>query len=161
MGFAFPNFYLGASLVVSGIIMLIFSHFMSKKTIKGIRILEKILGFKEFLKVTEKERLKFHNPPSMVPELFEKFLAYAMVLGVEKEWAENFRDIYKQAPSWYEGYGPQTWSSIYLASSMSTFSNRASTVFASQPKSTAAGGGSGFSGGGSGGGGGGGGGGSW
>jgi uncharacterized membrane protein len=161
LGAVFASFLLGFSLFVSAVIMIVFSFFMTKKTKKGVRTLEKILGFKDFLRVTEKERLKFHNPPDMVPDLFERFLPYAIVLGVENEWAENFAAIYKQQPDWYEGHEPTTWSAAALASSVSTFSSRSSAVMVSAPSSTAAGGGSGFSGGGAGGGGGGGGGGSW
>lgn len=161
LGFVTLNFYLGISLLISSIIMFVFSMFMSKRTIKGVRTLEKILGFKEFLTVTEKERLKFHNPPDMVPELFEKFLPYAMALGVETEWAKNFEDIYKKQPDWYESHTPGVFTSVMLANSLSSFSAGASSVMVSQPASTASGGGSGFSGGGSGGGFGGGGGGSW
>lgn len=161
LGFVSLNFFLGVSLLVSAIIMFVFSMFMSKRTVKGVRTLEKILGFKEFLKVTEKERLKFHNPPEMVPELFEKFLPYAMALGVETEWAKNFEDIYKQQPNWYESHTPGVFTPMLLANSLSSFSAGASSVMVSQPASTASGSGSGFSGGGSGGGFGGGGGGSW
>jgi uncharacterized membrane protein len=152
---------LGAAIFISGIIMFIFSMFMAQKTVKGTKTLEKILGFKEFLQVTEKERLKFHNPPKMVPEVFEKFLPYAMVLGVENKWADNFKNIYNQEPSWYEGYSNHTFSAVLLANSLHNFSSSSQSVFVSQPHSSASGGGSGFSGGGSGGGFGGGGGGSW
>lgn len=160
LGSFFSNFYLGAALLVSGFIMIIFSMFMSQKTIKGAKTLEKIKGFKEFLKVTEKERLKFHNPPDMIPELFEKYLPYAMVLGVENKWAQNFKNIYEKSPDWYEGYNTNTWTALALVNSLSSFSTNSQSVMASAP-SSASGGGSGFSGGGAGGGFGGGGGGSW
>ncbi|NQV13213.1 MAG: DUF2207 domain-containing protein [Parcubacteria group bacterium] len=160
LGGVAANFFLGVSLFVSGVIMIVFSIFMPKRTKKGVETLRRIEGFKDFLRVTEKERLKFHNPPKMIPEMFEKFLPYAMVLGVEGKWAKNFENIYKQQPDWYEGYGGRSFSPMYLASSMSSFSSRSTSVMTSQP-SSASSGGSGFSGGGSGGGGGGGGGGSW
>jgi len=152
------NFYLGVAVFLSGIIMLVFAMFMPQKTVKGAQILEKIQGFKQFMNVTEKERLKFHNPPDMMPELFEKYLPYAMALGVENKWAENFKDIYNQVPAWYEGYSTTgAWSAIALTNSLNSFSANSQTTMASAPS----GDGSGFSGGGSGGGGGGGGGGSW
>lgn len=160
LGPIFVSFMLGASLFASAMIMIIFSIFMSKKTKQGTEILRKILGFKEFLKVTEKERLKFHNPPEMVPEVFEKYLPYAMVLGVENKWAQNFEKIYTEQPDWYEGHQVGVWNAMYLANSLSTFSSYSSTVMGAAPSSSSSGG-SGFSGGGSGGGGGGGGGGSW
>jgi hypothetical protein len=107
---------------------------------------EEIEGFKLFLSVTEKERLKFHNAPVKKPELFEKFLPYAMVLKVEKEWAKQFEGIYTKPPSWYQGNW-NTFSVGYLASSLNSFSSSASSTIATSPASS-----SGFSGGSSGGG---------
>ncbi len=149
--------YLGFSLVLSSPIVIIFSFFMPQRTKKGAVLMEKILGFKDFLSVTEKDRLKFFNPPTKTPELFEKFLSYAMVLGVEKEWANQFVDIYKEPPQWYSDPSMTTFSTSSFTNSVAGFSSSASGAMASAPS-----GGSGFGGGGgSGGGGGGGGGGSW
>ena len=39
------------------------------------------------------------------PEMFEKFLPFAMALGVEDNWAKAFEGIYKEPPSWYSGPG--------------------------------------------------------
>jgi hypothetical protein len=35
------------------------------------------------------------------PELFEKYLPYAMALGVESGWAQAFGGIAVAAPQWY------------------------------------------------------------
>jgi len=149
-----------ASGIVSGIIILIFGWLMPAVTKKGAELKESILGFKDFLSVTETDRLKFHNAPEKNPEMFEKFLPYAMVLRVENEWAKQFEGIYNQQPGWYEDSSGRVFNAIILSSIISDFSSSAMTMMSSQP-SSAAGGGSGFSGGGSGGGFGGGGGGSW
>lgn len=146
--------------IVSGIIILIFGWLMPAVTKKGAELKENILGFKDFLSVTETDRLKFHNAPEKNPQMFEKFLSYAMVLGVEKEWAKQFEGIYNQQPDWYEDSSGRAFNAIILSSMISDFSNTAGAAMASQP-SSASGGGSGFSGGGGGGGFGGGGGGSW
>ena len=37
------------------------------------------------------------------PEMFEKFLPYAMAFGVEEKWANAFEDIYREPPQWYVG----------------------------------------------------------
>ena len=80
-----------------------------------------------------------------------------MVFGVVDQWAKNFKDIYTDPPSWYQG-NFHTFSAIVLANELSSFSSSASSSY-SPP---AASGSSGFGGGGSSGGGfGGGGGGSW
>ena len=91
-------------------------------------------------------------------DLFEKLLPYAVVFGVEREWAKEFADIYKSAPDWYSG-NINSFSAIYLASSLGgSFQNNMTTSFAapSNSGSSGFGGGGGFSGGGGGGGGGGG-----
>jgi uncharacterized membrane protein len=149
-----------ASGVVSGIIILIFGYLMPAVTKKGAELKENILGFKDFLSVTETDRLKFHNAPEKNPQMFEKFLPYAMVLGVENEWAKQFEGIYNQQPNWYEDSSGRMFNALILSSMVSDFNSSATTTMASQP-SSASGGGSGFSGGGGGGGFGGGGGGSW
>jgi len=146
--------------IISGVIILVFGWLMPAVTKKGAELKENILGFKDFLFVTETDRLKFHNAPEKSPEMFEKFLPYAMVLEVEKEWAKQFEGIYNQQPEWYEDSSGRMFNAIILSSMVSDFSNSATTAMASQP-SSASGGGSGFSGGGGGGGFGGGGGGSW
>lgn len=69
---------------------------MSQKTQKGVLAKEYILGLKEYLRVAEKDCLHFHNAPDKDSERFEKFLPYAMVLDVENEWADQFKDIYKE-----------------------------------------------------------------
>jgi uncharacterized membrane protein len=149
-----------ASLVISGFIIFAFGIIMPAPTKKGALAKEYILGLKEYLQVAEKDRIKFHNAPEKNPEHFEKLLPYAMVLGVEKEWAEQFKDIYLQNPSWYNDPSGANFNSLILVNSLSSFSTSANSTLASMP-SSASGGGSGFSGGGSGGGFGGGGGGSW
>ncbi|MDD5341133.1 MAG: DUF2207 domain-containing protein [Patescibacteria group bacterium] len=146
--------------IISIIIVEIFAFRMPRKTLKGVLTKEKILGLKEFLMVTEKDRIKFHNAPEKSPELFEKFLPYAMVLGVETQWAKQFESIYKTPPSWYQGTEGANFNSILFVSSLHNFQAQTNSALFTAP-SSAAGGASGFSGGGSGGGFGGGGGGSW
>ncbi|MBI2426574.1 MAG: DUF2207 domain-containing protein [Candidatus Kerfeldbacteria bacterium] len=150
-----------ASVAVSGIIIFLFGFAMPAKTAKGVRAREHILGLKEYLTVAEKDRLKFHNAPEKNPKHFEALLPFAMVLGVETEWAKQFEGMYTTPPSWYHDSSGRVFSSLYLASALSDFESRTGSVLSSHP-SSAAGGGSGLGGGGfSGGGFGGGGGGSW
>ncbi|MFA5926420.1 MAG: DUF2207 domain-containing protein [Parcubacteria group bacterium] len=146
--------------IASTAVAVIFGWLMPAVTKKGAELKENILGFKDFLSVTETDRLKFHNAPEKNPQMFEKLLPYAMVLGVEKEWAKQFEGIYKEQPDWYQDSSGRAFNAILLGSMLSDFSSSAVGAMASQP-SSAAGGGSGFSGGGGGGGFGGGGGGSW
>jgi len=84
------------------------------------------------------------------PEMFEKFLPYAMALGVEKNWSHAFANIYTQPPQWYRGgsFGPQFYAYGFV-NNLNAMSSQAGTVFTSAPRSS---GGSGFGGGGGGGG---------
>ncbi len=104
----------------------------------------------------EKDRIIFHNAPDKTPELFEKLLPVAMVMGVEKEWAKKFEDIYVIPPQWYAGGTFNHFSSSDFSHALGGFSSASSASFVSPRQSGSGGfGGGGFSGGGGGGGGGG------
>ncbi|MFB6181560.1 MAG: DUF2207 domain-containing protein [Candidatus Magasanikbacteria bacterium] len=108
------------SAFVSSFIIGIFGYFMTPKSKQGTILEEKILGFKEYLSVAEKERLEFHNAPEKNPETFEKFLPYAIAFEVEDQWAQEFDDMYDKKPKWYHGPA-KTYSATSLADDMSSF----------------------------------------
>ncbi len=139
--------------IVSGIVLVIFAQFMPARTEAGTRTLEHVLGFEEFLRRVESENLK--RVIVGHPELFDKYLPYAMAFGVERQFARAFEGIYTQAPQWYVGPSMMNFNVGHFSSSMSHLSTVAATTMASTPRSSS---GSGFGGGGSSGGGGGGGG---
>jgi len=158
----FQNVIAGVSTIIAGVVAMIFSRAMPRKTKHGAEVNKQILGFKWFLSITEKERLKFHNAPAKSPKEFEEFLPYAMVLGVEKEWADQFKDIYVTPPDWYEGRAGTAFGALYMVGVLNSMSTEFNSVAASRPGGGGGAGSSGFGGGGfSGGGFGGGGGGSW
>jgi uncharacterized membrane protein YgcG len=134
--------------VVSLVTLGIFAQIMPARTVAGARAREGALGFKEFLSRVEEDRFK-----RMItsPELFEKFLPYAMAFGVEDNWANAFKDIYREPPQWYTGTG--RFDSVSFGHTISDMSSAAASSMASSPSSSGSGGG-GSSGGGSGGGGG-------
>jgi uncharacterized membrane protein YgcG len=138
--------------VASALIILIVGHNMPARTVAGTRALEKVLGFGEFLDRVEKDRFE---RVVKTPEMFERFLPFAMAFGVEKKWARAFRDIYTTPPSWYSGPNAAAFNVSHFSSSLSNMSARTASAMSSSPRSSS---GSGFSGGSSGGGGGGGGG---
>lgn len=146
------NIVLLVSLLLSAVLVMVFSPFMSKRTDKGVAAKEHILGLKIYLTVAEKDRINFHNAPEKNPATFEKFLPFAMALGVETEWAKQFKDLALTDPSWYSSGGTAHFSALALTSSLSDFSAFASSNLAVSQSSS---GGGGFSGGGGGGGGGG------
>ena len=125
---------------------------MPKRTKKGVLTKEYILGLKQYLSVAEKDRLNFHNAPEKNPQHFEALLPYAMVLGVEKQWAKQFEGIYIDTSAWCTGFYIGSFSSRDFTNSLNSFGSQAKSTFAT-PSSGAGGGG--FAGGGGGGGGGG------
>ena len=149
-------------LLVSAVIWFLFARVMTAKTIKGARTRIEVLGFQEFMNRVDGERLKL-----MPPTTFEKFLPYAMALGVEHHWAQAFAGIVKDPPQWYVGPGGYVggFNPIFFSSSMHSMLTDMHQVFVSAPRASSSGsgfgsggfggGGGGFSGGGFGGGGGG------
>lgn len=113
------------------------------------------LSLKRFL-ISQERKLAFQAKNQM---MFEKLLPYAIAFGVEKIWAERFKDISLKNPDWYEGHGASSFNSMILVNSLSH--SYTGIARAATPTSSSSGFSSGFSGGSSGGGGGGGGGGSW
>jgi len=141
--------------IFTGGIICIFGCFMPARTMQGAKTLEKVLGFEDFLGRVEEDRFE---RIVKTPEMFEKFLPYAMALGVEKKWVRAFADIYRQPPSWYRGPYGTGFQPIYFVNDLDVMSHQAGTAMASSPRSSGGSGfgGGGFSGGGGGGGGGGG-----
>ena len=87
---------------------------------------------------------------SQTPATFEKYLPFAMALGVEKKWVGAFEGIFTQPPSWYQAPPGSVFHPIAFGHSLDAMSARAGQVMASAPRSA---GSSGFGGGGSSGGG--------
>ncbi|MCK9393514.1 MAG: DUF2207 domain-containing protein [Candidatus Paceibacterota bacterium] len=143
------------AIIIAGIVVIVFGLIMPRKTIKGVITKEYMLGLKKYISVAEAERIKFHNAPEKNPKHFEELLPYAIMFGLEKEWAKKFEGL-NYNPSWYAGENYSTFNAAVFASSINNINNSVSSAI-----STAGSGGSGFSGGGAGGGFGGGGGGSW
>ncbi len=143
---------------------ILFYHLLKAPTLLGRRLLDRIEGFKMFLAATEGDRLQRMFPAGRTPELFEKFLPYALALGVEQRWTEQFADVLAAAaqpgargyqPGWYAG---PSWDSARIggfAGSLGSSLSAAVSSSSTAPGSRSGGGGGGSSGGGGGGGGGG------
>src|SRR5579871_3330292 len=144
------------ALAIAGIIVFLFGRQMTAKTLAGARTKVAVLGFQEFMNRVDADRLK-----RMPPDTFEKFLPYAMALGVEHRWAQAFAGLITQPPTWYSGYDGGAFNPIFFTNSMHSMANDVHNTFVSAPRSDSTssgfgggGGGGGFSGGGFGGGGG-------
>jgi uncharacterized membrane protein len=125
--------------VVTLILTIVLVSLLSRRlTPKGYEALRYLSGFKEYLSVAEKDRIDFHNAPERNPEQFLAFLPYAIAFGVEKKWAEAFKDITIPTPSWYDG-GSAGFMAADLSSSLGGFS---SALASSAGGSASSGGGS-------------------
>jgi len=147
-----PVPFIVAGVLVAAIVIG-FGFIMPARSVAGARTLEAVLGFEEFLRRVEGEQ--YRRVIVGHPELFDRFLPFAMAFGVEKKWARAFEGIYTSTPTWYAGPAVTHFSVGRLSNSLAGFSAKAGTTLASSPRSSS---GSGFGGGGSSGGGGGGGG---
>jgi uncharacterized membrane protein len=146
---------IGSGIIALGVVIIL-GRLLTATSLKGARTRVQILGFQEFMNRVDADRLK-----RMPPDTFEKYLPYAMALGVEHRWAKAFEGIIQNPPSWYQGYGPSpSFSTFYFVNSLGSMAQTASSTFVSAPRASSSssgwgggGGGGGFSGGGFGGGG--------
>lgn len=157
----YENKWMGIAIVASAIPVIIFGLLMSKKTPKGTALYRKLLGFKEFIKSVEKDRLQEFLKQDQF--YFDKVLPYAIVFDVADKWKDKLKGLEVPPPSWYHGsYMGSNFNTYLFMNSLDNSMKTMTSTFYSAPNSSGSSGGS-FSGGGgfSGGGFGGGGGGSW
>jgi uncharacterized membrane protein len=135
------------SILIAALIIWLFGRQMTCKTLKGARTRVAILGFEEFMNRVDADRIK-----RMPPDTFEKFLPFAMALGVEHHWAQAFAGIVRNPPNWYVSPNGGMFNPILFSNTMHSMSYDMNQVFVSTPRASAGGsgwsGGGGFSGGG-------------
>ena len=147
--------------VVLGLLNVIFYQLLRAPTEMGQKLLDQIEGFRLYLSTAEEERLKVLHPPEKTPELFERYLPYALALDCENAWNAKFAAVLAAAaaagaaaPAWYAGrswdFGRSGGFTDSLGRSLAASAAAASTA----PGRSSGSGGGGFSGGGGGGGGG-------
>jgi len=105
---------------LTGLIFSGFGWFMPARTVSGVRALAKVRGFQDFLAKVEKDRIE---RLAQTPELFEKYLPFAMALGVESRWAQAFGGIAVPAPRWYGKQGGDFFP-VNIANELSAMSNQ-------------------------------------
>lgn len=142
----------------------VFMYLMPAPTALGQTTRAEIEGLRLYMETAEKLQLNAvtpgsDQPPPMTVERYEKFLPYAVALGVEAPWTKHFEHVLPTeaaayAPGWYAGNFVSGHSLSNVSSSL--ISHIDSGVASSMPQSSGSSGsgGGGFSGGGGGGGGG-------
>lgn len=76
--------------------------FFAFRTPEYSKTLGHILGFKQFIEFTERDKIEFMLKED--PELYYNILPYAQVLGVTDVWTEKFKGLNMDPPS-YASYG--------------------------------------------------------
>ncbi len=128
-------------------------------TREGRQVLDRIAGFRQYLSIAERERLDRMTAPRDTPELFERYLPYAIALGVENRWADRFSGVLAAASvaghdgfGWYSG-GGSPWRDVNgftnsIGSTLASSISSASTAPGSSGGGPSGGGGGGGGGGG-------------
>lgn len=123
------------------------TRFMRSRTKYGAELLGQVLGFKEFIRVAEKDRLEKLVEEN--PQYFYDILPYAYVMGLSKKWAKKFEGIAVEKPQWYRGgYSDTVFNTWLFYGMFNNFSRYASATISTPSVDSRGGFGSGSSGGG-------------
>jgi hypothetical protein len=160
---AFTTFGLvGLALVLPALGLLVAARAMPARTAEGSAALQQVHALRDYLATSTPQQARWED----TEQTFSTLVPYAMVLGLEKRWADAFAplatgpagrtggpDTY--APYWYVGVpaGLHAGGIGGLGSALSSFASTAGSAMSSSPSSSSGGGGSGGGGGGGGGGG--------
>ncbi|MEZ5660821.1 MAG: DUF2207 domain-containing protein [Burkholderiaceae bacterium] len=145
-----------------GALVAIFKTLMFAPTPAGRQIGEQVEGFRTYLSVAESGRMNLAGQPDFSTSLFERYLPYAIALGVEKPWSKALEQhLAKASPQERASYQPSyfhgsRFGSGHSAAAIAGMASSLGASVASAAPSSSGSGGGGSSGGGGGGGGGGG-----
>ncbi|MGI6256454.1 MAG: DUF2207 domain-containing protein [Anaerovoracaceae bacterium] len=101
-------------------------RFMRARTKRGAEMLGKLLGFKEFIKQAELDKLEMLIDEN--PDYFYDVLPYAYVMGLSKKWAKKFENLPVSKPDWYQGAGwesGQVFNTWMFVAAMNSFNTNA------------------------------------
>jgi predicted membrane protein DUF2207 len=113
----------------SALIVYVMGLNLTAKSLAGMRACAAVEGFREFMERVDADRLKRASPKQV-----ERCLPYAMALGVEHNWAEQFAGITEESPEWLvvagaEGNDPLRWTR-----SLGSMAQVAGTVFTARTR---------------------------
>lgn len=93
------NFQIPLCYLSCGALAIFFGKIMPQRGVNGIPLYNELVGFREFIEKAEVDRLK--EICEQEPDYYSKTMAYAIVLGLGKEWAKKFEPILSASPDWY------------------------------------------------------------
>ena len=139
---------------ITCLVLAFINFYMIRKNREGNMVQSELKGFKSFIKIAEKNKLKMLLQEN--DGYFENTMAYAMAFGMFDKWAGKFSDLNVPPPTWYHSSSGATHNSMSnFTKSFSSSISSVTTNMVSSPSSSGSGSGGGSSGGGFGGGGGG------
>jgi hypothetical protein len=159
---AFTTFGLvGLALVLPALGLLVAAGALPARTAEGSAALQQVHALRDYLATSTPQQARWGD----TEQTFSTLVPYAMVLGLEKRWADAFAPLaarpsaetggaYGYAPYWYVGVpaGLHADGIGGLGSALSSFASTAGSAMSSSPSSSGGGGAGGGGGGGGGGG---------
>lgn len=139
----FIGLFLGTAIII------VFLVLMPKRTQKGAELLWRIKGFKLYMETAEKYRQEFYEKEN----IFERFLPYAILFGITKEWIKKIEQL--KGSQYFTTYHPVWFAGDFSSFDANSFASAIDSMASSIGTASGAGG-AGSAGGGGGGGGGGG-----
>ena len=102
--------------LIAGAIVAAFGRAMPARTPDGVAEHDHLKGLELYMKMAEADRIKMLQSPDgaektsidptdkkQLVKLYESLLPYAVLFGLEKQWAQEFAKLYEQPPDWYGG----------------------------------------------------------
>lgn len=114
----------------------LFAYFFNKilaKNEKGKSIMPELLGFYQFIKKAESNRLKTLLQED--PLYFEKTMPYAVAFNLLKEWTGKFEGLLANSPSWYSSSSGTHFTMSTFAHSFYSSMQTASRTMVASPSS--------------------------
>ena len=76
-----PSVMVVATIGLMLLTLITFAILLKRPTRLGRALLDEALGFEEYLQIAEKDEMNLRNPPEKTPELFERYLPFALALS--------------------------------------------------------------------------------
>jgi type II secretory pathway pseudopilin PulG len=120
-GFVFGDMFswmilaLGAALAIVGIVWAILGAAMPRKTDKGAEETAKWRAFQRYL-----EQIQTYTNVQEAADRFQKYLPYAVALGVDQQFVRQFNSVPQAMPTWYHPYGWYPYPYVTTGSGQST-----------------------------------------
>lgn len=94
------NYLIGwATLFLLGVLMYRTIPFLPKRTGQGQNVYREWLKFKNYLTINQSIGIDLTS--TQAQSLYQQYLSYAIVLGVEVEWTRRFASLPFRVPDWY------------------------------------------------------------